>query len=101
MKHDDHQKRLDACRSFTIGSQEFTMPLKTHHPISVVRNRERPAPQFQRDYGVQQMRTTDPWPNVPWKQEPIVWFRNRTEMVIYVLCCIGFVVATVVWGAVK
>ena len=97
MKHDDHQKRLDACRSFTIGSQEFTMPLNPGNPISVVRNRERPAPQFARDYGVQHMRTTDPWPNVPWKPEPLVLFHNKTDMVIYTLCCIGFVVATVVW----
>ena len=100
MKHDDHQKRLDACRTFTIGSQEFTMPLKAGHPVTVLTRRQ-PAPQFARDYGVQEMRQTDPWPNVPWKPEPIVWFRDRTEMVIYTLCCIGFVVATVVWGAVK
>ena len=96
MKHDDHQKRLDACRSFTIGSQEFTMPLTPGNPITHVIGRPKPAPQFARDYGVQQMRTTDPWTNVPWRPEPIVWFRNRTEMIIYALCCIGMVVATVV-----
>ena len=100
MKHDDHQKRLDACRSFTIGSQEFTMPLKADHPVTVLTRRQ-PAPQFARDYGVQTMRTTDPWPNVPWKQEPIVLFDSKTEMVIYALCCIGMVVALTAWGAVK
>ena len=98
MKHDDHQKRLDACRSFTIGSQEFTMPLKHGNPISVVLNRQRPAPQFARDYGVQEMRQTDPWPNVAWKQEPIVLFGSKAEMVIYAMCCIGMGVALTVWG---
>ena len=97
MKHDDYQKRLDACRSFTIGSQEFTMPLKAGNPISVVRNRERPAPQFARDYGVQQMRTTDPWPNVPWKPEPIVWFHNKTEMWLYALAVVGLIL-TLLFG---
>ena len=95
MKHNDHQKQLDACRSFIIGSQEFTMPLKGGNPITRVIGRPKPAPQFARDYGVQTMRTTDPWPNVPWKQEPIVLFGSKTEMVIYTLCCIGMVALTV------
>ena len=96
MKHDDHQKRLDACRTFTIGSQEFTMPLKADHPVTRIMNRKPSIPQFARDYGVQQMRTTDPWPNVPWKQEPSVLFHSKTEMVIYTACCIGMVVALTV-----
>ena len=90
MKHDDYQKRLDTCRSFTIGSQEFTMPLKAGNPITRVIGRPKPAPQFARDYGVQQMRTTDPWPNVPWKPEPIVLFHNKTEFVLWCSAVVGY-----------